>query len=125
MIKAIATAYILPALFDEYEYDQDQAGDEISFEIGLDTFLEAINIFGSGGGNVAPISEKTARRGWRDRDRDGENERNEDRDRDEDDGPNAARTRPGSVSWGKGGAKACTTMTMTFEGPGCPLKLFL
>lgn len=105
-------------MFDEYEYtpdpeSADENGDEV-VEIGLDTMLEALNIFGSGSGNVQATSERTAKRGWKDK-------KDEPRDHDDD---AAVRAEPVKTLWSRGGDKV-TIMKMVYEARGEPLKLIL
>jgi hypothetical protein len=122
----LAVAYIFPSLFDEFEYNLEDGNgvEESAIEIGLDTFLEAINIFGSGFGTVQQLSERSAKRGWRG-DRAGEDEND-----DEDGAHRLTRdTRApggaggGGAMWGK--KEKATMMTMTYEGQGYPVKLIL
>jgi cell cycle checkpoint protein len=115
-----AKAYILRGLFDEYKYnplaDETESIDVPSstFEIGLDTLLECLNIFGSGGGSTFLVhSEKNGKRGWHNKSDD--NEDNEDR-------PN--QTGALKPSWNKGVEKV-TMMKMTYQDTGYPLVLIL
>lgn len=115
----LAEALIFRTMFDEYEYtpdpeSADENGDEV-VEIGLDTMLEALNIFGSGSGNVQAASERTAKRGWKDK-----------KDEPRDDGDDAAsvRAEPTKTMWSRGGDKV-TIMKMVYEARGEPLKLIL
>ncbi|KAF9505833.1 hypothetical protein BS47DRAFT_1306090, partial [Hydnum rufescens UP504] len=120
MRTSLAKAYILRGLFDEYKYnhlaDETEGIDVPSstFEIGLDTLLECLNIFGSGGGSAfLAHSEKGGKRGWHNKSDD--NEDNEDR-------PN--RTGALKPSWNKGVEKV-TMMKMTYQDTGYPLVLIL
>ena len=103
--------------FDEYEYspvdDGDIAVPSTTFEIALDTLLECLNVFGSGGGTILPApSEKNGKRGWH----------NKGDDEDNDDRPN--RTGALKTSWNKGAEKV-TMMKMTYQDTGYPLTLIL
>jgi cell cycle checkpoint protein len=106
----------LRGLFDEYEYNYPAEDDEIAvpsttFEIALDTLVECLNIFGSGGGVIIPApSEKNGKRGWHNK---GD---------DNDDRPN--RTGALKTSWNKGAEKV-TMMKMTYQDTGYPLTLIL
>ena len=118
-VQMIANAVVLSSLFEEYEYNPEQ--DDLqepkapSFEIGIDTLLEALNIFGSGGGNLPALSEKGSKRGWKDRKDDNE---------EIDDDRRSLRPEPGKNLWLRGGERI-THVKMTYGGRGDTLKLIL
>lgn len=119
----VALALILPSLFNEYEYnpeidpDTDEPMEDPTFEIGLDTLIEALNVFGSGGGNIPALSEKNSKRGWKERRDDGDNN-------DDDDGGGSVRNEPLRTSWARGNEKM-TMMKMTYGGRGDTIRLIL
>lgn len=85
------------------------------FEISLSTLIESLNVFGSGSGNAPALSEKGAKRGWKDRDRDNGSG---------DEGEDVGGGRSLWAGLGRGGDKV-TTMKMVFEAPGEPVKLYM
>lgn len=109
----------MSSLFEEYEYNPEQddleQDDAPSFEVGLDTLLEALNVFGSGGGNFPALSEKSNRRGWKDR-KDDNDENNNDR--------GSTRPEPAKNLWLRGGERI-THVKITYGGRGDTLKLIL
>ncbi|KAF8334037.1 Rad1/Rec1/Rad17 [Cantharellus anzutake] len=119
----LSKAYVLKAFFDEFEYNpplevvQDggmgESGGPTTFEIALDTFLECLNVFGSGNpsASFAPERGSGKRGGWQMRE--GEEDTEEPRPRD-----NA------KVSWSKNAERA-TMMKMTYQEIGAPLSMIL
>jgi len=110
---------VLSSLFEEYEYNPEQDGSEQpdapSFEIGLDTLLEALNVFGSGGGNLPALSDRSGRRSWKDR-KDDNDENDDDR--------GSVRAEPAKNLWLRGGERI-THVKITYGGRGDTLKLIL
>lgn len=117
-----ALAVILPSLFNEYDYnpgidsDTGEPLEDPTFEIGLDTLIEALNVFGSGGGNIPVPSEKNSKRGWKDKKDDGDN--------DDDDGRGSARPERARTPWTRGNEKV-TMMKLTYGGKGDAVRLIL
>ncbi|KAF8321651.1 Rad1-domain-containing protein, partial [Clavulina sp. PMI_390] len=110
-------AIILPSLFDEWEFNPNLEPEhpKPTFEIPLNTMIEALNIFGSGSGNPPAVSDKARAKGWK-------STRDDAGSDDEGDGMEAPK--PPVRLWGKFGEKR-TMLKMTYGGWGDPIRLLL
>ncbi|EGN96243.1 hypothetical protein SERLA73DRAFT_185884 [Serpula lacrymans var. lacrymans S7.3] len=133
----LATSYIYPEHFDEWDCNPDihhapsSQSSELSkdahsatsaFEIPLNTLIECLNIFGTAG--ISSASAGTKYKKWK-RAEDGS-------DHDGDDGDRPNRQRPGAnvplhnrIDHYFGGGEKRTSMNMSYAGPGYPLTLLL
>ena len=119
-----ATAYVFKNIFDEYTYqpaplspsptqDSEQPNN-VTFEIQINTLIECLNIFGSGGISH-PISG-TRHKKWRKDD--GGNSDGEDDHGNRNAGPI-------DKYFGVGGPEKRTSMRMSYVGIGHPLTLLV